>query len=116
MQANYRPELDVSPSLDLHRANYYASLIGALHWMFELGWIDIFINMSLLSSFLAQPRIGHVEQVLHIFSYLRHHEQSNIVDWDESQFQKFDWTTFYKEASKSVPPNAPQPRGNPLQI
>jgi len=37
-----------------------------------------------------------MEQVLHIFNYLKHHEQSNLVfdphfvDWDESWFQNFD--------------------------
>ena len=63
-----------------------------------------------------------MEQVLHIFNYLKHHEQSNLVfdphfvDWDESQFQTFDWTDFYKGASESVPPNAPEPWGNPVQM
>jgi hypothetical protein len=63
-----------------------------------------------------------MEQVLHIFAYLKHHEKSNlvfdprIVDWDESQFQNFDWTEFYKDAHESIPPNAPQPRGNPMQM
>ncbi len=108
--------------LDPDQANYYASLIGTLRWAVELGRIDIFVNVSLLSSFLAQPRVGHMEQVLHIFAYLKHHEQSNlvfdprVVDWDESQFQKFDWTDFYKDACESIPPNAPPPRGNPVQM
>ncbi len=76
MQSNYCPELDVSPFLD---PQYYASLIGTLRWAVEMGRLDIYINVCLLSSFLAQPRIGHMEQVLHIFAYLKHHEQSNIV-------------------------------------
>ncbi len=37
MQANNRPELDVLPLLDSDQASYYASLIGTLHWMAELG-------------------------------------------------------------------------------
>ena len=56
MQSNYRPELDVSPLLDPDQAQYYASLIGTLRWAVELGRMDIYINVSLLSSFLACPR------------------------------------------------------------
>jgi hypothetical protein len=79
MQADYRPELDVSPVLDPYQANYYMSLTGILRWAIELGRIDIYIDVALLSSYLCQPRIGHLEQVLHIFSYLKHHENSNII-------------------------------------
>jgi hypothetical protein len=123
MQLNYRAELDVSPLLDHDQANYYASLIGILCWAVELGRINIFIKVSLLSSFLAQPRVGHMEQVLHIFAHFKHHEQSNVVfdprtvDWDESQIPKYDWTEFYKDAQESIPPNAPpSARGNPAQM
>jgi hypothetical protein len=63
-----------------------------------------------------------MEQVLHIFAYLKHHKQLNLVfdprtvDWDESQFQKYDWTEFYKDAQESIPPSAPPARGNPVQM
>jgi len=70
MQANYRPELDISPILDREQASYYMSLIGILRWAVELGGVDIFIDVSLLSSYMCQPRVGHLEQVLHIFAYL----------------------------------------------
>ncbi len=38
------------------------------------------------------------------------------MDWDQSQFQKFDGTDFDKDAHEFVPPNAPQPQGNPVQM
>ncbi|MFN9980135.1 MAG: hypothetical protein ACK53Y_09490, partial [bacterium] len=63
MQTNYRPELDVSPLLDPEQANYYMSLIGILRWAVELGRLDIYIDVCLLSSHMCQPRIGHLEQV-----------------------------------------------------
>jgi hypothetical protein len=122
MQTNYRPELDVSPPLGPDQANYFASLIGVLRWAVELGRIDIYVDVSMLSSHLAQPRIGHLQQVLHIFAYLKCHEQSNlvfdpnVVDWDESQFPVHDWEDFYKDAIEAVPPNAPAPRGTPVQM
>jgi hypothetical protein len=122
IQHGYRPELDTSPLLNDDQANYYQSLIGVLRWAVELGRIDIHVYVALLSSYLAQPRVGHLNQVLHIFAYLRCHDQSSIVfdpnhvDWDEEQFKKFDWTDFYGNIKEALPPNAPASRGNPVQI
>jgi len=100
MQVGYRPELDISAVLGPEQANYFQSLIGILRWEVELGRIDIHIDVSMLSSHLAQPRIGHLEQVFHIFSYLKHHLNShlvfdpNYVTWDKASFSKFDWKDF----------------------
>jgi hypothetical protein len=122
IQSNYRPELDVSPLLNAEQANYYQSLIGILRWAVELGRIDIHVQVALLSTYLAQPRMGHMEQVLHIFAYLKCHEQSNLVfdprpvDWAPSTFTSCDWSTFYKDATEPIPPNAPPPRGQEVQI
>jgi hypothetical protein len=96
MQPGYRPELDISTVLGPEQANYYQSLIGVLRWAVELGCINIHIDVALLSSHLAQPHIGHLEQVLHIFSYLEHHLNShlvfdpNYVSWEQAGFQEFD--------------------------
>jgi hypothetical protein len=71
---------------------------------------------------MAQPRIGHMEQVLHIFSYLKCHLQSNVVFdpneiiWNEDQFNCYDWKDFCFEAKEPIPPNMPEPRGNPVQM
>jgi hypothetical protein len=122
MQTGYRPELDVSPVLGPEQANYYQSLIGVLRWAVKLGRIGIYIDVTLLSSYLAEPRIGHLEQVLHIFSYLKHHTNShmvfdpNYIAWDQVSFTDYDWKEFYQDAKESIPPNAPEPRGQPVQI
>jgi len=122
MQTNYRPELDVSPILGPEQANYYQSLIGILRWAVELGRIDIYIDVALLSSHLVEPRTGDLNQVFHIFSYLKAHLNShmvfdpNYVSWDQATFKKHDWNDFYKDASEAIPPNAPPPRGRPVQI
>jgi hypothetical protein len=90
MTSGYRPKLDISPLLDPDQANYYMSLIGILRWAVELGRINIYIDITLLSSYMAQPRNGHMNEVLHIFSYLKAHENSKIVfdpmpqPWDET--------------------------------
>ncbi len=122
MQTNYRPELDVTSILGPEQANYFQSLIGILRWAVELGRIDIYIDVAMLSSHLAQPRVGHLDQVLHIFSYLKHHINShlvfdpNYVSWNTADFPEFDWTEFYYEAKEAKPPNAPEPRGHAVQM
>ena len=70
---DYYPELDTSPLLDDEETNYYQSQISILRWMVELGRIDIYINVALLSSFLVQPRRGHMEAIYSIYGYLKHH-------------------------------------------
>jgi len=71
---------------------------------------------------LKEPRIGHLEQVLHIFSYLKHHANSHLVfdpqyvSWEKADFQDHDWQEFYKDASEAMPPNAPEPRGHAVQM
>jgi hypothetical protein len=71
---------------------------------------------------MAQPRVGHMDQVIHIFEYLKNHLQSNMVfdpnsiEWDDEQFKQCDWSDFYKDAKESLPPNAPPPCGNEVQM
>jgi hypothetical protein len=71
---------------------------------------------------LAQPRVGHLQQVFHIFAYLKAHSRSRILlddsepQVDNSQFTQADWYNFYPDATEFIPPNAPKPRGNPILI
>ena len=75
----YRPELDTSRELTDERVLYFMSLIGILRWAVELGRIDITTEVSELSSFLAAPWDGHLNQALYIFVYLKKHHNSGIV-------------------------------------
>ena len=77
--ADYRPELDDSTLCGDHPANVYQNLIGVLRWLCELGRVDILHEVSLLSQYLAQPRIGHLIQASNIFHYLKHHDRSWMV-------------------------------------
>ena len=121
MQTSYRPELDSSPALDPDRATYYQNLIGILRWAVELGRIDIHVHVALLSQYLAHPRQGHMDQVLHIFSYLKAHKRSKTVlddswiSWN-NRFQTVDWHDFYTDAKEAIPGNAPEARGHEVQI
>jgi len=111
----------VSPILGPEQANYYQSLIGILIWAVELGRIDIYVDVALLSSHLVEPRTGHLNQVFHIFSYLKAHLNShmvfdpNYVSWDQATFEEHDWNDFYKDASEAIPPNAPPLGGAPCR-
>jgi hypothetical protein len=54
-------------------------LIGVLHWAIELGRIDIYTEVSLLSQQLALARIGHLEVIYHIFASLNKHDKLRII-------------------------------------
>ena len=112
--SGYIPELDISSELTDSRAIYFMSLIGILRWAVELGRIDIEVEVSKLSSFLAAPREGHFSQTLHIFAYLKKYHNSGIVfdfiypDVNEDDFKaNDDWKYFYRDESESLPPNIP---------
>lgn len=57
--SDYYPELDTSPLLDDNKMNCYQSQISILQWMVELGCLDIYINIALLSSFLVPLTISN---------------------------------------------------------
>ena len=122
LHKEYRPEIDVSPLLDASDANFYQSLIGSLRWMVEMGRIDICCEVSIMSSCLAMPRQGHLQQVLQIFSYLKKHHNSRIImdptypDISTSVFSTYDWENHYDVGRESIPPNAPEPLGQSVQI
>lgn len=117
LSSKYRPELDQSPELDARRANYFQGLIGVLRWIVEIGRIDIMVPVSMLSRYLACPRIGHLEEAFHVFAYLKHHSRSALIfdpsapSFDESRFVQCDWSEYYPGAHEPEPPRAPEPRG-----
>jgi hypothetical protein len=122
MTSGYRPELDYSPLLSDEAANYYQQLIGIIRWAVELGRLDVFPNVVLLSSYLMQPRVGHLQEVYHIFSYLKHNPiavmvfDDRYVEWNEADFPQYDWSQIYRGAEEAIPPNMPEPRGRAVQI
>ena len=63
MASDYRPELDISEELDHDDANYCQSVVGMLRWIVELGRIDVITEVSMMSSYMAAPRVGHLERV-----------------------------------------------------
>ena len=98
------------------------SQISILRWAVELGRIDIYVDVAMLSQHLVHPRQGHLEAVYDIYSYLKSHERSTMVFDDalvtnsQADFPTFDWTDFYGNVTEAIPSNAPEPRGNPVQM
>ena len=78
-RSNYRPELDISAELPPLEANHFQSLLGILRWVVELGRIDIAVEVLMMSFMMAMPRRGHLEQVFHIFEYLKQRYNSEMV-------------------------------------
>ena len=123
LSQNYRPEIDVSPELTPTDASYYQSLIGILRWIVELGHIDITCEASMMASCMALPRNGHLEQLYHMFAYLKAKHNSEMVfdpsepEIDENQFPKEDLNdTVYGSCSEVKPVNMPDPRGYGFKI
>ena len=76
---DYDPDLDRTNELDEEQATYYQSQIGILHWMVELGRIDIATEVSLLASHAALPRKGYLQTVFHIYAYLKKRHSSRLA-------------------------------------
>ena len=56
----YKSELDVFDFCTPTEHQFFQQMIGILRWMIEIGRIDISIEVSYLSRYLAQPRVGHM--------------------------------------------------------
>ena len=122
LDPDYHPEIDETPLLDDDRANYYQSLIGILLWACQLGRIDIVQETGLMARFGALPKVGHLEGVMRMFSYLKKHLRSRlvydplIVDMSDIQFTTGDWAEQYPDAEETIPHNTPEPLGNPVKL
>jgi hypothetical protein len=98
------------------------SQVSIQRGMVELGRLDIYVQVALLSSYLVQPRQGHLEVIYYMFRYLKAQDRSTMVfdseyfNWRDEDFPDHDWTDFYGDISEDIPPSAPEPRGMPVQI
>ena len=76
------------------------------------------VVVSMLSRYVVSPREGHLQQVFHLFAYLKHHKHSKMVFddtepvFDESSFCVCDWLEYYPDVEEAIPHNMPEPLGN----
>jgi Reverse transcriptase (RNA-dependent DNA polymerase) len=94
-------------------------LIGVLRWAVELGRVDILLEVSLMSTYMAMPREGHLQMLYRMFAYLK--ASSRKLGFDprhpfisERRFKQYDWHDFYRGAEEAIPGDMPIPRGNPV--
>ena len=85
-----------------------------------MGHIDICAEISMLASFLAAPREGHLSAAFHVFAYLNGHDCSQLV-MDPSYVHhgeepSGDWAAFYLKAKEEIPVDALPPLGKGVQI
>jgi hypothetical protein len=75
---------------------------------------------SMMSSHLALPREGHIEQVFQMFTYLwKYHNTEMVFEpsdpmVDDANFELRDWTSSefgHLQGKEVTPPNMPEPRG-----
>ena len=91
--SGYKPELDVTEYIGPDLASWYLQLVGIFRWVVEIGQIDIFLEVFLFSQYQAGPRLGNLEVLYNIFSYLNKHKgigklayDSKTPEVDESYF------------------------------
>ena len=91
--------------------------------MIEIGRVYIATEVSMLSSFLAMPRVGHLEAAINIIGYLRLHQNSRLfLDptypvLDHSSFNDgTEWAELYSDATEAIPLNMPEPRGKYIDL
>lgn len=127
---DYRPELDTSELCNDDQVEFFQSLIGILRWLCELGRLDILTETSLLSTCLANPRVGHLHQALHMFKYLKQHKESKIafdpryadvndnhLPYEQRAAYKANYMKeLYPDAVEELPRNAPKPLGRHVEI
>jgi hypothetical protein len=120
----YNMELDGTPELDAEGITLYQELIGVLRWGTEIGRVDILTEVAMLSTYQAAPRQGHLEQILQIFTYLKH--KPKITLYFDPSLPRIDMNTFetntddfkeqYRDAEDELPPRMPKPRGRNVTI
>jgi hypothetical protein len=123
LPTGYKPKLDVTAELDQDMISRYRQLIGNFRWAVELGRVDIFYEVSVMSQYQASACVGHMDAIYHMFGYLKKHRKQKIVfdptdPWiDKTAFYPFaDWTDFSGDAKEEVLANVPEPRGKPVNI
>ena len=125
----YRPELDTSLECSEDQTQYFQSLIGILRWIIELGKIDICFEVSALSHYCCNPRVGYLTQAFHIFKYLDIHKE-NFIAFDPTYLdlgissnhlespdvRPIKLKEYYPDEEEALPTNTPPPRGKLVQI
>ena len=102
----------------------FQELIGIIRWATKIGRVDVLYEVSVLSQYQAEPREGHLTNLLRIFSYWK--ASPKILLYFDPRLPRHDYTTFttqhedfavhYRDARDELPHNMPPPRGRPVVV
>ena len=97
---------------------YLGAQLGTLEVKGHHGWFMLsLLEVSMMSSYLAMTRRGHLEQVHHIFGYLKSGPKRKLFfdpqhpSIDEKSLNSYDWYEFYHDIKEVIPEDMPPPRG-----
>ena len=122
MLAGDHPELEDTPILSPDDHSKYRMLIGSAQWAITLGRLDIMFAVQTMARFSAAPQQAHLERMLRIFGYLKHHPQLGIlIDPEEHplppvQDIEVNWEEQYPCSGEELPPNMPDVKGKPVKL
>jgi hypothetical protein len=117
---DYQPELETCAELMSDGIQTYQELIGVLRWAVELVQVDILLEASLMATFMAMPREGHLQMLYRMFGNLKLHPKRNLAFdpahpvVNEKRFKECNWYDFHRNATEAIPGDMPVPRGNPM--
>ena len=103
----------------------YQELIGELRWAIEIGIFENEHEVSVLSLYQAAPRDGHLQQILHIFDFLKKNPKLTLYFYpspaviDPTSFTGSTAEEFrdqYRGAKEELPNYAPKARGRAVEV
>jgi len=73
-----------------------------------------------MAAYAANPRVGHLDAVSHVFAWLKKHDRSKLV-FDSAGINNKeqhlpDWMDFYKDVKEQIPADAPEPLVKPVEM
>ena len=83
-----------------------------------MGRVEILYEVATMSTHLAMPSIGHLQELFHVFGYLKANPKRKLVFdsyhtmVDERRFKKHEQNEFYRDVEEAIAGDMPTPRGN----
>ena len=119
MVSNYVPEFDDTLELDADKTQCYQELIGMARWGTEIVRVDISHEVSILSQYAVSIQEGHMEQLLHIWGWLKKNPKITIyfdpaqpmMDYGIFHTDKEHFKEQYRDAEEEMPHRMPIARG-----
>ena len=116
MAEAYHLELEESPILESEEHTLFPALLCSANWMVTLGRFDIAYVCNSLSQLLIAPQKGHLDEMYCVFGYLKKFPNEKVIidpnplTFPDLKFEEYDWTQFYPDTTKKLPPNMPEPK------